>query len=81
VPRRSPGRCLRRSTPAAGILSSSSAFVRPGLADGVASHYVPREAVPDLRQVGAQAFVEAERHVKRLERWREGGCWRRQYAP
>ena len=37
------------------------------VADSVAEHHVPREAVPDLRQLGAQAFVEAERHVEGFE--------------
>ena len=37
------------------------------MADGVAEHDVPPEAVPDLRQVCAQAFVEAKRHVERFE--------------
>ena len=37
------------------------------VADSMAEHYVPREAVSDLRQVGAQAFVEAEGHVECFE--------------
>src|SRR2546425_11855894 len=61
-----PYTTLFRSDPAAAEAHGGEHLLT-GVTDGVAEHHVPPEAVADLWQGGAQALVEAERDVERLQ--------------